>query len=68
MDKENHIGIVAHDPYLEPFEDAIRGRHDHAAWKIGQLTQGGTGKKTRNIVVSALRAQATGNSNCPPKP
>ena len=41
MVKENHIGIVAHDPYLEPFEDAIRGRHDHAAWKIGQLTQGG---------------------------
>lgn len=41
MVKENHIGIVAHDPYLEPFEDAIRGRHDHAVWKIGQLTQGG---------------------------
>ena len=41
MEKENHIGIVAHDPYLEPFENAIRGRHDHAAWKIGQLTQGG---------------------------
>ena len=41
MVKENHIGIVAHDPYLEPFEDAIRGRRDHAAWKIGQLTQGG---------------------------
>ena len=41
MVKENHIGIVAHDPYLEPYEDAIRGRHDHAAWKIGQLTQSG---------------------------
>lgn len=36
-----HIGIVAHDPYLEPFEAAIRGRHDHALWKIGQLTQNG---------------------------
>lgn len=36
-----HIGVVAHDPYLEPFETAIRGRHDHAAWKIGQLTQNG---------------------------
>lgn len=36
-----HIGIVAHDPYLEPFEEAIRGRHDHASWKIGQLTQNG---------------------------
>ena len=31
-DRSQHIGIVAHDPYLEPFEDAIRGRHDHAAW------------------------------------
>lgn len=36
-----HIGVVAHDPYLEPFESAIRGRHDHATWKIGQLTQNG---------------------------
>lgn len=36
-----HIGIVAHDPYLEPYEDAIRGRHDHALWKINQLTQNG---------------------------
>ncbi|MGI6243752.1 MAG: alpha amylase C-terminal domain-containing protein [Prevotella sp.] len=36
-----HIGIVAHDPYLEPFEDAIRGRHDHALWKLGQLTRNG---------------------------
>ena len=25
-----HIGIVKNDPYLEPYEDAIRGRHDHA--------------------------------------
>lgn len=41
MVKEKHIGIVAHDPYLEPFEDAIKGRHDHAVWKISQLTQNG---------------------------
>ena len=26
---------------LEPYEDAIRGRHDHAVWKISQLTQNG---------------------------
>ena len=26
---------------LEPFEGAIRGRHDHALWKIGQLTRNG---------------------------
>ncbi len=36
-----HIGLVASDPYLEPYEDAIRGRHDHALWKLGQLTRNG---------------------------
>ena len=25
-----HIGIVQRDPWLEPYENAIRGRHDHA--------------------------------------
>ena len=39
-----HIGLVKNDGYLEPYEDAIRGRHDHALWKLGQLTQ--NGKKT----------------------
>ena len=39
-----HIGLVQKDPYLEPFEEAIRGRHDHAEWKKSQLTAGG--KKT----------------------
>ena len=41
-----HIGLVKNDPYLEPYEDAIRGRHEHALWKLGQLTQ--NGKKTLN--------------------
>ena len=41
MEKEKHIGIVAHDQYLEPYEDAIKGRHNHAVWKIDQLTQHG---------------------------
>ena len=36
-----HIGIVANDPWLEPYEDAIRGRHDHALWMIDHLTNGG---------------------------
>ena len=36
-----HIGIVRNDPYLEPYEAAIRGRHEHALWKIGQLTNNG---------------------------
>jgi 1,4-alpha-glucan branching enzyme len=35
------IGIVRNDPYLEPYADAICGRHDHAVWKINQLTQNG---------------------------
>ncbi len=37
----NHIGIVQNDPWLEPYEEAIRGRHDHALWKLNQLTQNG---------------------------
>ena len=33
QEQPKHIGIVQRDPWLEPFEDAIRGRHDHAGWK-----------------------------------
>ena len=36
-----HINLVKNDPYLEPFEAAIQGRHDHAVWKINQLTRKG---------------------------
>ena len=36
-----HIGLVESDPWLEPYENTIRGRHDHAVWKIDQLTNGG---------------------------
>lgn len=39
-----HIGIVKNDPWLEPFEDAIKGRHEHAKWMIDHLT--GNGKST----------------------
>lgn len=42
MGNEKHIGLVAEDEWLAPYEDAIRGRHDHAVWKINQLT-GGSG-------------------------
>ena len=38
---EKHIGLVKNDPYLEPFEETIRNRHDHALWKIDQLTNHG---------------------------
>ena len=36
-----HIGLVKNDSYLEPYEDAIKGRHDHALWKLSQLTKNG---------------------------
>lgn len=38
---EKQIGLVLKDPYLEPFTEAIRGRHDHALWKKNQLTNNG---------------------------
>ncbi|MBQ3628986.1 MAG: 1,4-alpha-glucan-branching enzyme, partial [Bacteroidaceae bacterium] len=41
--KVQHIGLVKNDAWLEPFEDAIRGRHEHALWKLNQLTN--TGKQ-----------------------
>ena len=36
-----HIGIVKNDPWLEPFEGAICGRHDHVLYKLNELTNGG---------------------------
>lgn len=39
-----HVGLVKNDPYLELYEDAVRGRHDHALWKLSQLTDGGKRK------------------------
>lgn len=37
----SHIGLVKNDAYLAPYEDAIRGRHEHALWKMNQLTHNG---------------------------
>lgn len=34
-----HIGIVAHDPFLEEYEAAIMGRHNFALQKKKQLTK-----------------------------
>ncbi|MCF0192767.1 MAG: alpha amylase C-terminal domain-containing protein [Prevotella sp.] len=36
-----HIGLVQNDPWLEPYEEAITGRHDHAVWMEKNLTQNG---------------------------
>jgi len=41
MKTSKHIGIVEHDGWLEPYEQAIQGRHDHAMWKLQQLTAKG---------------------------
>lgn len=38
VSKQKHIGIVERDSWLEPFENAISGRHDHALWKLDELT------------------------------
>lgn len=36
-----NIGIVKNDPYLEPYEDAICGRHDNVLRKLAQFTNNG---------------------------
>ncbi|MBQ7689952.1 MAG: alpha amylase C-terminal domain-containing protein [Muribaculaceae bacterium] len=41
--KQNHLAIVRDDPWLEPFEAAIDGRHQDAVRKLDELT-GGTGR------------------------
>ena len=39
--KVKHIGLVKNDSWLEPFEPAIAGRHQHVVDKLAQLTNGG---------------------------
>lgn len=34
------LNIVKNDSWLEPFEAAIQGRHDHVLYKINELTRG----------------------------
>ena len=38
---KQQLGIVKRDGWLEPFSDAINGRHQHVVDKMGELTQGG---------------------------
>ena len=38
--KVPRLKIVKNDPWLEPFNDAIQGRHDHVLNKIQELTGG----------------------------
>ncbi|WP_036877235.1 alpha amylase C-terminal domain-containing protein [Xylanibacter oryzae] len=41
VEVQTHIGIVNNDSWLEPFEDAIRCRHEYALCKRSQLTKDG---------------------------
>ncbi|MCI7379672.1 MAG: alpha amylase C-terminal domain-containing protein [Bacteroidales bacterium] len=38
--KPQRLKIVKNDPWLEPFEGAIQGRHDHVLHKLYELTAG----------------------------
>lgn len=42
----SHIGLVRKDRWLEPYEDAIRGRHEYAKARMGALTGGGEKRLT----------------------
>ncbi|MBQ9176902.1 MAG: 1,4-alpha-glucan-branching enzyme, partial [Bacteroidaceae bacterium] len=39
--KNETIGLVRNDSWLQPFEPAITGRHQHALDKLAELTRGG---------------------------
>ena len=39
--KNETIGLVRNDSWLQPFEQAITGRHQHALDKLAELTRGG---------------------------
>ena len=38
---KKHIGLVKNDMWLEPYEETIRGRYEHALWMINELTKNG---------------------------
>lgn len=38
--RSRQLKIVKNDEWLRPYEEAIQGRHDHALFKIGDLTGG----------------------------
>ena len=61
-----HIGLVKNDAYLEPYEDAIKGRHDHALWKLDNLTNHGKQNlpilPTDTNITDCIRPRADGCS------
>ena len=36
---DEKLNIIKNDPWLEPFEEAIKGRHEYALHKLNQLTR-----------------------------
>ena len=38
--RPKQLKIVKNDEWLKPFEGAIQGRHDHALYKLNELTGG----------------------------
>ena len=48
------MGIIKRDPYPAPYESAIKGRHDHALWKLNQLTQGGKFSLNLQMAISIM--------------
>ena len=37
----NTLNLIKNDPWLEPFAEAINGRHEHFLYKEKQLTKNG---------------------------
>lgn len=46
------LNLIKNDPWLEPYADAINGRHKHAAEKEAELTN--KGKQTLSDFASAI--------------
>ena len=42
------LNLIKNDPWLEPYADAINGRHKHAAEKEAELTN--KGKQTLSLI------------------
>ena len=38
---EKTLNLIKNDPWLEPYTEAITGRHEYAMYKEAELTNGG---------------------------
>lgn len=67
------LNLIKNDPWLEPYADAINGRHKHAAEKEAELTN--KGKQTLSdfasgylYLVCTVLITAGFSANGPPMP